>query len=324
MTEAFETTSYDAIGGSHLKMVHILLVVAFCWSMFASTIALTRTERGNVEGEFTSRLSFHSPGIAHPMSCAISRKMKYACDIDTETGKIRSVANWTLDSDPWNSDTKPGVDDMTLRSGHWTCPSDWVSQSGCGDMRSLPDITFCNNAVVPRCSESSQTMYLSQTLPLVPQYHVPVAYPIFYDDFDTTGRAGKPPVIGRHREAWPAWGEYAFLPPQRWLHAAEHGGLVFLFNPCIRTETVDELRSAIRAFGAAHASPFRYVLTPFSNLSTSYAVVSWGKGMLFDCMDGDRFSSFLKENYRNAWEDLPTLGRYDLLRISDSLRNNSS
>lgn len=33
----------------------------------------------------------------------------------------------------------------------------------------------------------------------------------------------KIPTFGDHRPLWPIFGEYKFVPPQRWLHNIEHG-----------------------------------------------------------------------------------------------------
>lgn len=40
------------------------------------------------------------------------------------------------------------------------------------------------------------------------------------------------PTIGPHRPLWAQYGEYEFLPPQRWLHNVEHGAIVGLYHPC--------------------------------------------------------------------------------------------
>lgn len=40
------------------------------------------------------------------------------------------------------------------------------------------------------------------------------------------------PLIGPHRPLWPKYGEYKYLPPQRWLHSIEHGAIVLLYHPC--------------------------------------------------------------------------------------------
>lgn len=80
---------------------------------------------------------------------------------------------------------------------------------------------------------------------------------------------------GPHRPAWPRFGEYTYLPPQRWLHALEvccivqmsllwevsfhkldhfvnisslifqHGGVVMLYHPCAHPLEVERLRRIV-------------------------------------------------------------------------------
>jgi len=56
---------------------------------------------------------------------------------------------------------------------------------------------------------------------------------------------GEIPTHGPHRPIFPSWGEYSFLPPQRWLHSIEHGAIVMLYHPCAPKELVDQLRKIV-------------------------------------------------------------------------------
>jgi len=56
---------------------------------------------------------------------------------------------------------------------------------------------------------------------------------------------GDIPTHGPHRPFFPTWGEYSFLPPQRWLHSIEHGAVVMLYHPCAGKKLVDELRKIV-------------------------------------------------------------------------------
>jgi len=53
------------------------------------------------------------------------------------------------------------------------------------------------------------------------------------------------PTHGPHRPIFPTWGEYSFLPPQRWLHSVEHGAVVMLYHPCAPEDLVDQLRRIV-------------------------------------------------------------------------------
>lgn len=46
------------------------------------------------------------------------------------------------------------------------------------------------------------------------------------------------PTIGPHRPLWARYGEYSYLPPQRWLHNIEHGAIVVLYHPCADQDEV--------------------------------------------------------------------------------------
>eukprot|EP00493_Phyllostaurus_siculus_P003926 UN03942 len=119
----------------------------------------------------------------------------------------------------------------TSADGRWTCPEKYRTESGCGDFRHDPREVECKTSMSLAFDETwrSERIITEVAEPLVPQKHVCVSHPIFYDNMNTAGKR-TPPIVGRHRERWPKWGEYEFLPPQRWLHAIEHGGIAFLYN----------------------------------------------------------------------------------------------
>lgn len=50
------------------------------------------------------------------------------------------------------------------------------------------------------------------------------------------------PMIGPHRPLWARYGEYQYLPPQRWLHNIEHGAIVGLYHPCADSKEVTILK----------------------------------------------------------------------------------
>ncbi|XP_075744912.1 uncharacterized protein LOC119183629 isoform X3 [Rhipicephalus microplus] len=50
------------------------------------------------------------------------------------------------------------------------------------------------------------------------------------------------PTHEGHRPLWPVYGEYKYVPPQRWLHSIEHGAVVMLYHPCAPTWFVEKLR----------------------------------------------------------------------------------
>jgi len=81
------------------------------------------------------------------------------------------------------------------------------------------------------------------------------------------------PVAGKHRPVWAFYGEYSYAPPQRWIHNMEHGGIVFLYHPCLRkSEQVKRLKALVS--GCLR----RHIITPSRRVSVErpFALVSWG------------------------------------------------
>jgi len=181
--------------------------------------------------------------------------------------------------------------------------------------------------------------------PLMPQKHVCVQRPIFYENRNAED-AVTPPMLGRHRERWPAWGEYEYLPPQRWLHAIEHGGLAFLYNHCLKEEDVclirryiqrwklrleggdlanSRFRGADRGGGGTHgAGEFRFIMTPFKNLQRALAVVTWSEMYMSKGFNQEELDAFIDKNYRKSWEDYQTSGNYNYLWTNISRKDTSS
>ncbi len=141
--------------------------------------------------------------------------------------------------------------------------------------------------------------------PLLPGIHVDLPYPITYTD--------SPPSSGTHRPVWGKWGEYSFLPEQRWLHNAEHGGLVFLYHPCAPPETIAALRAFAKAVPPDDGGPFRWVMTPYPNLPNVVGVVGWGHVYVANCVAPLDLAKFVTLAYRKAPEDEPWDGGYSVL-----------
>lgn len=134
--------------------------------------------------------------------------------------------------------------------------------------------------------------------------HIPDETPIPYDEV--------PPACGPHRAQWAVWGEYGFLPPQRYIHNLEHGGIALLHHPCATEETIAELRTFAAAQPIDDGGPFRVVMSPFPDLPTDVAVLAWGERLLTNCFDPTEAQAFVDAHYRTAPEDVSVDGRYDV------------
>jgi hypothetical protein len=119
-----------------------------------------------------------------------------------------------------------------------------------------------------------------------------------------------PPLSGSHRADWAFAGEYAFLPPQRWLTNLQHGDLVVLYHPCVPASLVSDLRDFLRSLPGDAAGPVRWVLTPYPGLDTAFAIATWRHSFAANCLDRDAATAFVQAHYRHAPEDLDPLGSY--------------
>jgi len=153
----------------------------------------------------------------------------------------------------------------------------------------------------PRVPEACVTA-IELEVPEVGAKHIPDATPITYTQ--------SPPSSGDHRPAWGRWGEYDYLPPQRWLHNLEHGGIAFLYDPCAPSALADALRELARARPDDPAGPFRWVLTPYPGLPSPVAAVAWEHTWLSECVDAISLGAFIEAHYRQAPEDVAADGSY--------------
>uniref|UniRef100_A0A7R9Z8D2 Uncharacterized protein n=1 Tax=Pseudictyota dubia TaxID=2749911 RepID=A0A7R9Z8D2_9STRA len=321
-------------------------------------VSVTFDEGGN-------ELNYYPPLVHHKFGCVDEGKWKGSCDVeltDPPTGqryKILAKADWSTQCDPLKQEQQIGsleyvegegwanitsreivVNWTNPKTPAWTCPPEERSPSGCGDFRtdtrslscsetqSLFDCKRPNNA-------DNRVMRIGEMPALdMPQRHACVQHPIFYDNINDSGTRTIPPALGRHRERWAKWGEYDFLPTQRWMHNAEHGGAIFLYHPCLDEESKCALRRLIEKWqdrigvvqweGDSEIDKFlesakdtedrfRFILTPFKNLWTPISVILWGNIYSSKCFNEAELDEFIASNYRRAYEDWPPNGAYNYL-----------
>jgi hypothetical protein len=109
-----------------------------------------------------------------------------------------------------------------------------------------------------------------------------------------------PPASGNHNgTCWSDWGVInTEVPPERWVHNLEHGGIVFLYrcdDGC--ADDLDVLRQIVNSHP-------RTLLTSYSQLPTRFAVISWGVRLLSDCLDRPVFEKFYQDHVAHGREDL--------------------
>ncbi|XP_014240245.1 uncharacterized protein LOC106661403 [Cimex lectularius] len=116
-----------------------------------------------------------------------------------------------------------------------------------------------------------------------------------------------PPLFGPHRKVWARWGEYKYLPPQRWVHNLEHGGVVMLYHPCAQPFLVNILKTVVSS------CLMRHIITPYNDLplETPFAVLTWGKAYLTPDIDIRSIVHFIRANALKGPENVSTNGLYD-------------
>ncbi|XP_037289650.2 uncharacterized protein LOC119183629 isoform X1 [Rhipicephalus microplus] len=100
------------------------------------------------------------------------------------------------------------------------------------------------------------------------------------------------PTHEGHRPLWPVYGEYKYVPPQRWLHSIEHGAVVMLYHPCAPTWFVEKLRKLVRECLRKH------IITPYRRLSLErpLALVAWGCKLQMSHVNAREVIKFIKEH----------------------------
>lgn len=133
------------------------------------------------------------------------------------------------------------------------------------------------------------------------QQHVCLPNPIRYSS---------PPSSGPHRPEWGRWGEYSYIPPQRWLHNLEHGGVVLLYHPCAPDSVKDALRTLAKEWPKDDTGAFRWILTPYPGLTSTLAVIAWEHSYSAHCFDKQEVTDFIQKHYRKAPEDFGFEGTF--------------
>jgi len=188
-------------------------------------------------------------------------------------------------------------------------------RSGAAVALKQPPATAAVDYAVPTCAGPAQTLPACPSASVTeardsaaPALHIDLPEAITY--------ASWPPAAGPHRGQWAPWGEFTYLPPQRWLHNLEHGGVAFLYHPCADPKLVDALRGFARCRSAgAGSGPFRWVLTPIAALDAPFSVVAWGWRLKGGCFDAAAISAFLDAHYNKAPENVPDHGSWDYLYL---------
>jgi len=131
---------------------------------------------------------------------------------------------------------------------------------------------------------------------------------------DYTG-FGKIPTHGPHRPNWASFGEYSYLPIERWQHNLEHGCVVLLYHPCMDNKQVAKLKSVVSGCLRKH------IITPsrLPTLSNPVLLVAWGCYLQLKSYDLERVKQFVRTHGLKGPEGNYTKdGLYTHLQVAKS------
>jgi len=125
------------------------------------------------------------------------------------------------------------------------------------------------------------------------------------------------PTFGDHRPVWPKFGEYSFVPHQRWLHNIEHGAVVMLYHPCAHHSLVQKLRALVTGCIRKH------IISPSSLVAEDkpLVLVAWGCRLSMASVDEKEVSDFIKKHGLKGPEGTyPKEGQYtqNLVKLAEA------
>jgi len=123
------------------------------------------------------------------------------------------------------------------------------------------------------------------------------------------------PTYGDHRPLWPRYGEYRFVPVQRWLHNIEHGAVIMLYDPCTLDSEVQKLKKIVQGCIKKH------VITPTTFLSSKrpLALIAWGCKLEMSKVNEEEVVQFIRDKGLKGPEgDHPKDGQYDWMLMTAS------
>lgn len=132
--------------------------------------------------------------------------------------------------------------------------------------------------------------------------HMPSGTPIEW--------SSNPPATGAHFPSWAGWDRiYDTLERGYWLHNAEHGGVMLLYNcPTDCPEILDELVAVARAAApdptctAPVTKRIIIAKDPLLPDGTQVAAVAWNRYYTASCFD-EYVHTFVRTQYRHGPED---------------------
>lgn len=111
---------------------------------------------------------------------------------------------------------------------------------------------------------------------------------------------------GDHRPVWSVYGEYSYVPVQRWIHNLEHGAIVAIYHPCVDQRMLDDFRKIIKK------CLYRHIITAYEMVSIErpFALVAWGRSLEMSVINSEIVIGFIRMNALQGPEKVSRNGHY--------------
>lgn len=168
------------------------------------------------------------------------------------------------------------------------------------------NITHRNNYI---CVDDPTLFHPNSSIkPILEAYLIPPEYSALHKCMnETIDYDYRLPTFGTHRPIWPMYGEYMYVPVQRWIHNLEHGAVVLLYHPCANKMQLDQIRAIVKR------CLYRHVITASERLSAErpFALITWGKSFEFSVIDQNLVMEFIRTNALKGPEKISRDGQFN-------------
>ncbi|XP_018322025.1 uncharacterized protein LOC108734827 isoform X2 [Agrilus planipennis] len=185
-----------------------------------------------------------------------------------------------------------------------------IKNSNCDDGKTNLTVDWDKSADSYLCFYENLKDYMPDLYvqPILQCDHIPRGYmPEHYCMHTSIVYRDDVPTFGGHRPLWPRYGEYQYLPPQRWLHSLEHGAIVMLYHPCADPQEINKLK------GIVTNCLYRHIITPYNKLQSQrpFALVTWGCKLMMSKVDHKIAKEFIMTSALQGPEKVSTDGQFD-------------
>lgn len=189
-----------------------------------------------------------------------------------------------------------------------------VPSGGCDDGQTNLDVDWDGDSVNYTCFTPSR--------PLYPNFEVasqlfcdevpPGFVPIHHCMSEKLQYSDLLPTYGDHRPLWAKYGEYRFVPRERWLHNVEHGAVIMLYDPCVLDTMVEKLKGIVKKCLPKHV----ITSTTFLSVERPLALIAWGCRLEMSYIDEQEVVQFIRKYGMKGPEgNMPSDGQYDYMMV---------